>query len=361
MSNQVPVAVAWQGLPSYAARLLRRVVEERDLAILGTSGPQTQAEILRILGREVIWLAGCGKVTWQSLGLPVPQWFFVSGWWNPQFNLLAREAREAGARIIVMADTSRKHNLRQAVASIIFRMRWEALFDYAFVPGAAAADLMGFYGVPEHRIRTGLYGADPQVFSAGPPLSARERDFLFVGQFIARKGLRELMESVADLRRAGARFTVAALGAGQLEGALRTAAITVLPFGDASHVAQEMRKSRFLVLPSLEDHWGVVVHEAACSGCGLILSDGVGAARDLLTVDNGFLCRRGDSKSLSHAMTAALQMPAGQLARCENASLHIASCFGPGPFAAAVGDILSRGGSGAPAQASMARHVRCAP
>jgi glycosyltransferase involved in cell wall biosynthesis len=353
MSHQARVAFAWQGLPSYAAWLLKRVSEERDISILGTPGPQRPAEILRILGREIIWLGGSTNPTWQSLGLPVPQCFFVSGWSNPQFNLLSREAREAGACIIVMADNSRKHNLCQAVGSIIFRMKWRSVFDYAFVPGAAATDLMRFYGVPEHRIRTGLYGADPQVFSAGPPLVARERDFLFVGQFLARKGLCELMESVADLRRAGARFTVAALGAGQLEGALRTAGITVLPFGDASYVGQEMRNSKFLVLPSLEDHWGVVVHEAACSGCGLILSDGVGAARDLLTVNNGLLCRQGQSKSLSRAMTTALQIPPDQLARYGNASLHIASSFGPERFAEAVSDILSRG----PAQASTARHV----
>jgi glycosyltransferase involved in cell wall biosynthesis len=358
MSNQARVAVAWQGLPSYAARLLRRVLEERDISILGTPGPQKRAEILGILGREIIWLGGSRNPTWQSLGLPVPQCFFVSGWSNPQFNLLSREAREAGACIVLMADNRRKHNLRQAAGSIIFRMKWRSLFDYAFVPGAAATDLMRFYGVPERRIRSGLYGADPQVFS---PLLARERDFLFVGQFTARKGLCELMESVADLRRVGARFTLAALGAGQLEGALRTAGITVLPFGDASYVAQEMRRSRFLVLPSLEDHWGVVVHEAACSGCGLILSDGVGAARDLLTADNGLLCRQGQSKSLSHAMTTALQIPPDQLARYGNASLHIASCFGPERFAEAVGDILSRGGSGAPAQAGMTRNVRSVP
>jgi glycosyltransferase involved in cell wall biosynthesis len=293
------------------------------------------------VGHEVIWLDRSGKATWQSLGLPVPQWLFVSGWSIPQFNLLRRQAREHGARIILMADNSRKHNLRQAVRSLIFRRRLKSPYDFAFVPGTAARDLMRFYGFPESRIRSGLYGADPQVFAAGPPMPDREREFLFVGQFIARKGLQELIESVADLRRAGARFTLAALGAGQMEGALRNAGITVLPFGDASYVAKEMRKSKFLVLPSLEDNWGLVVHEASCSGCGLILSDRVGAARDLLTVDNGLLCRRGDSKSLTHAMNTALQMSVKQLTACGDASLHIASRFGPDHFSAVVGDILS--------------------
>jgi len=295
------------------------------------------------VGHEVIWLDRGGKATWQSLGLPVPQWLFVSGWSIPQFTLLTRQAREHGARIILMADNRRKHNLRQAVGSLIFRMRLQSLYDFAFVAGAAAEDLMRFYGFSESRIRSGYYGADPQVFSPGPPMPDREREFLFVGQFIARKGLQELIASVADLGRSGARFTLAVLGAGQMEEALRNAGITVLPFGDASYVAEEMRKSKFLVLPSLEDNWGVVVHEAACSGCGLILSDGVGAARDLLTVDNGLLCRRGDSKSLTDATTTSIDMSAEQLARCGSASLRVASRFGPDHFAAVVGDILASG------------------
>lgn len=346
MNNRARVAVAWKALPYYAARLLRSVVEEHDVSILGTPGPQKPEDIQQILGRAVIWLDGSRKATWRSLGLSVPHWFFVSGWSDPQFNLLAREAREAGACIIVMADNSRKHNLRQAIGSMIFRMKWRSLFDYAFVPGAAAKDLMRFYGVPEQQISTGLYGADPHVFYAGPPLCVREREFIFVGQFISRKGLRELIDSVADLRRAGTKFTIAAIGAGQMEGLLQTAGIAVLPFGDGSYVAQEMRKSKFLVLPSREDNWGVVAHEAACSGCGLILSEGVGAARDLLTGDNGFLCRRGESKSLSLSMAAALRISPDQLARYRSASLHIASGFGPERFAAAVGNILSDGGPG---------------
>jgi glycosyltransferase involved in cell wall biosynthesis len=332
------------------------VVEERDIVILGTPGPQKREDILRTVGQEVIWLGGNENATWQSLGLQVPQWFFVSGWSNPQFNRLARQARDAGACIIMMADNSRKHNLRQAIGAIISRMKWQSMFDYAFVPGASAMDLMRFLGVPEHRIRAGLYGADPQLFVAGPPIPAREREFLFVGQFIARKGLRELIESVADLRRGAADFTLAAMGAGPLEGALRAAGITVLPFGDASYVAQEMRKSRFLVLPSLEDNWGVVVHEAACSGCGLILSDGVAAGLDLLAVDNGLLCRRGESKSLTRSMTAAMRMTADELTRCGNASLHVAASFGPDRFAAAVGDILANGGSKDRAKPSIAKH-----
>ena len=35
-------------------------------------------------------------------------------------------------------------------------------------------------------------------------------------------------------------------------------------------------------MPSLEEHWGLVVHEAALSGCALLLSNRVGAKEDFL-------------------------------------------------------------------------------
>ena len=36
-----------------------------------------------------------------------------------------------------------------------------------------------------------------------------------------------------------------------------------------------MGNSKCLILPSLEENWGVVVHESSCCGCLLILSNKV--------------------------------------------------------------------------------------
>ena len=52
-------------------------------------------------------------------------------------------------------------------------------------------------------------------------------------------------------------------------------------------LAREYASARVAVLPSLEDHWGVVVHEAALCGCALLLSSEVGAAEDLYSRKNG--------------------------------------------------------------------------
>ena len=47
------------------------------------------------------------------------------------------------------------------------------------------------------------------------------------------------------------------------------------------------RRARAFILASKEEHWGLVVHEAALSGCYLMLSNRVGAAEDLLREKNG--------------------------------------------------------------------------
>jgi glycosyltransferase involved in cell wall biosynthesis len=56
-------------------------------------------------------------------------------------------------------------------------------------------------------------------------------------------------------------------------------------------------------LLSRHEPWGVVVNEAATSGLPLVLSDAVGAARDLLRDgENGFLVPAGDSDAAAEAL-----------------------------------------------------------
>jgi glycosyltransferase involved in cell wall biosynthesis len=157
-------------------------------------------------------------------------------------------------------------------------------------------------------------------------LSERAYHFLFAGQFISRKGLQGLAEAVRLLRSEGMNFRIAAVGAGPLRADLESAGIEVCAFGEAAAVASMMQNARFMVLPSIEDHWGLVVHEAALSGCGLILSTAVGAHRDLLNAQNGFICEPGRP---APAMRQALLVDPRWLSGCLMESRRLASAFGP--------------------------------
>jgi glycosyltransferase involved in cell wall biosynthesis len=271
-------------------------------------------------------IAAHGKLSWEQLGIQVPNLFLHTGWAYANFCALAREVKSHGGTVVCMVDNTRKRNLRQAIGKHVFRWVYRPYIDGVLVPGESGKELMAYFGMPDASVHAGMYGADPEIFQPGPPLMERQYDFLFAGQFIARKGIAGLSRAVRELRADAREFKIAAIGDGPMREDLESAAIKIHPFAGAEGVASLMRDARFLVLPSTEDHWGVVVHEAALSGCGLILSRGVGSRMDLLTPRNGFVCRAGRP---GQAMRQALNADEEWLVSCYKESLALARSFGP--------------------------------
>lgn len=338
--RRMKIAIAWHGLPYYGARLIRPVVAELGdmLSVIATPGPQSRSEVESALGASIQLAPEDPNLRWDKLGMQVPDLFLHTGWAHANFRSLAKEVKRAGGTVVSMVDNNCKHNLRQAIGKYVFRLRFRPAIDLVMVPGASGLELMKTFGIPGRSIYTGLYGADPHIYQPGPLLAERFYDFLFVGQFIPRKGLPGLVKAVVSLRSEGMVFRIAAIGAGPMRRDLESAGIEVHPFASAETVGRLMQRSRFLVLPSKEDHWGLVVHEAALSGCGLILSSAVGAHRDLLTNRNGFLCAPGDPQP---AMRKALVADAQWLGECLPESRRLASAFGPERWSRAFGQICA--------------------
>jgi glycosyltransferase involved in cell wall biosynthesis len=346
------VAIAWHALPYYGARLMRPVVSRlgERIAIIATRGPQSPEEIEAALGTSIRIAPEDPHLRWSQLGMQPPDLFFHSGWAYPNFRSLAREVKRGSGTVVSMVDNSCKHNLRQTIGKYIFRWLYRPQIDFAMVPGASGLELMKLFGMPDQSVYTGLYGADPEIFQLGPPWSERAYHFLFVGRFISRKGLPGLVEAVRSLRSEGKVFRIAAVGAGPMQADLESAGIEVHPFAGAEAVARMMRNARFLVLPSIEDHWGLVVHEAALSGCGLILSTKVGARRDLLSARNGLICEPGRP---APAMRQAFLADPQWLSVCSSESLRLASAFGPQRWSEVFGQIY--------AHAAALRHTGARP
>jgi glycosyltransferase involved in cell wall biosynthesis len=116
----------------------------------------------------------------------------------------------------------------------------------------------------------------------------------------------------------------------------RLPAVSIHPFQQLHELSEIYRASRFLVLPSHEDHWGVVVHEAARSGCGLLLSNNVGARDDLANEVNSFCFPPRQPEALAAAILRAASLDDGRLRGVYHESLALAYRFGPGLFADAV-------------------------
>ncbi|GAC1577329.1 MAG: hypothetical protein NVS3B5_09390 [Sphingomicrobium sp.] len=339
------VAFSWNGLPQYAARLIRAAIERigHDCAVIG-SRPSVPVEGMEeVLGQRVHWVDATKPITWRELGLDVPEVFIQSGWSFRAFSTLGREAKARGACIIGLSDANWRGDFRQVVlAPLAFRVQHKAHFDAMIVPGEQGSRLMRYFGMPGNCVLEGMYGADPTLFRGGGPLQARPKTFLFVGQFIARKDVLGLARAFLRFSELQPGWSLRLIGSGvQRDLIPLDARILVDDFVQPEALAACYRQARFFVLPSRSEAWGLVVHEAALCGCALILSDAVASASDLAESTNAVRFRAGDEGDLVRALFEASKRDAEWLGQAEIRSRAVAGQFGPDRFSQAVVDAIT--------------------
>jgi glycosyltransferase involved in cell wall biosynthesis len=138
---------------------------------------------------------------------------------------------------------------------------------------------------------------------------------LSVGRLVFDKGLDVLIRAVTAAGDSRLRLVFA--GSGPDEAALielaRQLDVRLLITGDLAEaaLADEYVKADVFALLSVHETWGVVVNEAAASGLPLVLSERVGAARDLLRDgENGFVVPSGDVAATAAALKRLAEDPA---------------------------------------------------
>lgn len=142
-----------------------------------------------------------------------------------------------------------------------------------------------------------------------------DRNFIFVGRFVDKKNLLELIEGFALYAKGAGRKArrLVLIGAGDEEPAMRSIAaaqgvselIDFPGFLSADAVARQLNDGLALVLASSEEQWGLVVNEALAFGLPAIISDAVGSG-DLLVRNllNGYVIEHGSPHGLAQAMTS---------------------------------------------------------
>ncbi|MBD2171705.1 glycosyltransferase family 4 protein [Anabaena cylindrica] len=332
MQDYPLVAIAWSGLPIYAANSIKKAIDKfnKKVIVIG-SHPSVPVEGMEhIIGQTIHWIDAHSSCSWSRLKLPIPDILFQTGWRNQGFNDLAKEVRKNGGHVISMIDNSWKNNPRQWLGSIVFRFIYRYWFNAVWVPGVSGIKLCSFLGVPTKIIYTGLYCASQETFYPGLPLSQRKKKFLFVGRFIKRKGVDLLVQAFNRFQKEFSDWHLHVIGCGDMANLFHhNPNIIIDDFKPSQYIAEVMRESRFFILPSREEHWGVVVHEAALSGCGIICSKNVGASADLVSDENGFLFMPSSVDSLYEAMVKAASIHESELELVFNESLRLSFKFNP--------------------------------
>lgn len=305
-SRRTPnVVITWQGLPLYAASAISAAIRQghETIHVVATKPEVPLVGLEETLGIPIRWITRDSRCTFSELGLGVPDVIFTAGWSVPAFMRLATEVRRSGGRVVCMADNSFRGDLRQCLGAIVYRAAYRRLFDRTWVPGRSATQLMRFYGVPDAHIFPGLYTCDTAIFHATRPLQDRPPAFTFVGQLSERKNVLGLCRAFLTFHSQSApSCTLDIFGAGPLRAHLPAhPSIRIHDFATPQRLAAAFNESRCLVLPSILDHWGVVVHEAVSCGTLLIVSDTTGAGADLCSPSNSRITRAGNEDDLVNA------------------------------------------------------------
>ena len=134
--------------------------------------------------------------------------------------------------------------------------------------------------------------------------TGQDTRFLFVGRLIERKGLEVLLAAFALLE--GGELWIA--GDGPLNEAVSQAAARDPRIRLFGHVPGEGLSDLYsevdaLVVPSLYEAWGLVVHEGLAHGLPVIATDQVGSADDLIDPGvNGYVVAAGSAEETAQAM-----------------------------------------------------------
>jgi glycosyltransferase involved in cell wall biosynthesis len=192
-----------------------------------------------------------------------------------------------------------------------------ALADFHCAASTIVRDQLTAIGIPADRIWVVPYGADTNARTfhraehASPPPVFR---ILFAGQLTLRKGIHTLLDALKLANHAhwkmdfiGPRSSETARDIHAYRGATPLTFHGALP---QEQLARSMRNSSVLVLPSLEEGFGLVVPQALNSGLPCIVSDRVGGRDYVRHRDNGSIFPVGDAAALAAELEWWEQHPA---------------------------------------------------
>ena len=252
--------------------------------------------------------------------------------------------------------------LREAVKGVLVRQ-----FDACLASGRAHADYAAALGMPRCAIVTGASVVDNAAFAAGAEAARRAPErwaelpglgpsgapfFLASNRFIARKNLPTLVRAYGAYRaRAEAEgrapWRLVLLGDGEGRDALERLAgdgVVFAGFQQADVLPAYYGLAGAFVHPATLDQWALVVNEAAAAGLPLVVSDGTGAAPDLVEPGaNGVVFPAADEGALADALARVSGLGGAERAAWGARSRELVARFTPETYGDALWQAVQRG------------------
>lgn len=325
------ILFTWDGFPQYAARCIGAFVKQstEDCVVIATRPSVPIEGMERLCGCKVFWVNNNERIDIIQLLGNMPDIMISSGWSVPTFNYIRKQIRTNNGHILCCGDENYILNFVNIIKAIRFNLFYRFKYDGYFVPGNSGVKYMQFFGVSRKKIFKGLYSADPSLFKLTKPIIERPKRIIFVGQIIKRKNIIPFTKaflSIDENKRKGWELEIC--GSGVLEKELNALGkenppLIVHSFVQPEQLAGLYQNAQVFALPSLEEHWGLVVHEAALSGCVLLVSKQVGANDDFVSKENGRVFDAYSFDSMKRAIEEVLDMDENAMRMAEQKSLEL--------------------------------------
>lgn len=318
--KKINIYFSWTDLPTYGYFLLKYIDKKIKKNKFINFRVISTLNINRNLYKEntkfykkIVWLKKNKKYNWQNLGLEVPHIFFQSGWSIKAFNSLGKlvKSESKSNTVILGVDNSfQKNNFRQFIGSSYFKFFLKFLFDYALVPGKSGRKLMLNFGFKNKEIFTGVYSSLTHIFKNKQKPINRKKQFLYVGQFIHRKNIFRLIKAFEKVTHNKQDWKLILVGDGPLKSKIINLPknIKILKNQSPKKLSKLYNESLFFILPSLREHWGLVVHEASLCGCFLLLSDNISSSCEFSNKKNTLIFKPKLISSIQKSITMAMQL-----------------------------------------------------
>ncbi|HOZ39845.1 MAG TPA: glycosyltransferase family 4 protein [Flavobacteriales bacterium] len=284
-----------------------------------------------------------------------PTLVMASGWVDKDYLAVCRYFHARRVPTVMSFDTAWHGGLRQSASAIAGRLWVPFTFSHAWATGEKQVLYARLLGFQPFRIRTGFYTADTAHFLAqGEHLLATRKErwphrFLCVARYIPTKGQQMLCDAFAALCNEGRAgdWDLVLVGAGDQFDMVRGSTsgaherIGHIGFKQVHELGPVIEEAGVFVLPSRYEPWGVVVHEQACCGLPLILSDAVGASeRFLVEGVNGTSFNAGDTEDLKRALTELIDRNDQELMAMGRSSMAQGRAWSPEAWAGVLDELL---------------------
>lgn len=271
--------------------------------------------------KSVIGLMNFG--IWREITKQRPDVVVLMSWMNPTWWLAILACLFTRTPFLYLTD----QNVQRDVAGPTWK-RWvkglvlgKVLFRLTagfLCAGTANRLLYAYYGVPDRKLVPFAFswGYD-QLLAIADEYCPRKKELraelgiaqdslvvLYCGRLSPEKGPMYVLEAFQKLDLPNKVLLI--VGDGRLRQAMQNYvadhemdSVHFFGFKDRKQIPIFYAVSDVLVLPSDQETWGIVVNEAMCFGLPVVVSDQVGAARDLVEPGiNGFTFPKGDIRLL---------------------------------------------------------------